>query len=446
MSAIHLSSVSFSYSSAIPVIEGASFDLGPGWTGLVGPNGAGKSTLLSLIAGRLSPTLGTVATEPAGLPPVLCPQRVDEATDDINAFAGAWDREAVRMRANLDLDPEEVERWDTLSPGERKRWQVGAALAGEPAVLLLDEPTNHLDADARSLLVVALAPYTGCGIVVSHDRGLLNDLTTRTLWIETGSVDLFTGPYDIAKQTRDAAAAERAAHYEKLRADVARSDCDAVDLAVRASPASRVATSVNDGSVLACSASPERDITPIERLHGSTVWCIAIGERGKGSPAHRTMLRHDDPRDMLATWRRGPGSLISVPRRPERYQRLDVTQWIERHAAARHVGNHRDQIVNRMLTRILVEQNGDDGQGLVQGLVDEVCLEIRDVPRYQMLRRGMEVQLDELVLDPAIGHQATGLGEHLERPMEVNEREPVVLVAQGEVTAPARGCLAHVDG
>jgi len=98
-----------------------------------------------------------------------------------------------------------------------------------------------------------------------------------------------------------------------------------------------------------------------------------------------------------------------------------------------------------MLTRILVEQHGDDGKGLVQSLVDEVCLEIRDVPRYQVLRRGMEVQLDELVLDPAIGHQATGLGEHLKRPMEVNEREPVVLVTQGEVTAPAGDCIANVD-
>jgi hypothetical protein len=57
----------------------------------------------------------------------------------------------------------------------------------------------------------------------------------------------------------------------------------------------------------------------------------------------------------------------------------------------------------------------------------------------------MEVQLDELVLDPAIGHQATGLGEHLKRPMEVNEREPVVLVTQGEVTAPAGDCIANVD-
>ncbi|MCA9518700.1 MAG: ATP-binding cassette domain-containing protein, partial [Myxococcales bacterium] len=41
------------------------------------------------------------------------------------------------------LDPDDVPRWPTLSPGERKRWQIAAALAARPDVLLLDEPTNH---------------------------------------------------------------------------------------------------------------------------------------------------------------------------------------------------------------------------------------------------------------------------------------------------------------
>ena len=127
MSAIHLTNVSFSYSSAHPIVERASVDLGPGWTGLVGSNGSGKSTLLGLIAGSLVPNAGSVATEPSGLAPVMCEQRVDELTAPIESFALDWERDAVRMRARLDLTPGDLARWHTLSPGERKRWQVGAA-------------------------------------------------------------------------------------------------------------------------------------------------------------------------------------------------------------------------------------------------------------------------------------------------------------------------------
>ncbi len=65
MSAIHVSHVSYSYSSAVPVIDDASFDLGPGWTGLVGANGAGKSTLLSLLAGNHPPDTGSLTIVPA---------------------------------------------------------------------------------------------------------------------------------------------------------------------------------------------------------------------------------------------------------------------------------------------------------------------------------------------------------------------------------------------
>jgi ATPase subunit of ABC transporter with duplicated ATPase domains len=219
MSAIHLSHVSFSYSSAVPVITDATFDLGPGWAGLVGANGAGKSTLLSLITGEHPPDSGTVSVEPVGLPPVLCEQRVDELTVDIQNFGWDWDGDAVRMRARLDLDPDQLERWPTLSPGERKRWQIGAALVERPDILLLDEPTNHLDAEARDLLVSALGDFGGCGIVVSHDRDLLNSLTTKTIRVLPGRVEAWNGSYDPAHEAWVTAAEEQAEKYGKLKSD-----------------------------------------------------------------------------------------------------------------------------------------------------------------------------------------------------------------------------------
>ena len=219
MSAIHFSHVSFSYSSAVPVVEDASFDLGSGWTGLVGANGAGKSTLLSLIVGEHPPDSGSLIVEPSTPPPVLCTQRVDDLTEDIDVFASAWDRDAIRLRAALSLAPSDLGRWSTLSPGERKRWQIGAALEAEPELLLLDEPTNHLDEQARDLLVWALATYRGCGVVVSHDRSLLNDLTTKTLRIARGRVELWGGPYDVAHAGWTARAAEEMERLTRMKAD-----------------------------------------------------------------------------------------------------------------------------------------------------------------------------------------------------------------------------------
>ena len=219
MSAIHFSHVSFSYSSAVPIIEDASFDLGPGWAGLVGSNGAGKSTLLSLITAEHPPDDGQVLVEPAGLAPAMCEQRVDAITPDIRSFAGDWERDAVRMRARLSLDPDQLERWETMSPGERKRWQIGAALVGNPAVLLLDEPTNHLDIEARDLLLEALSGFQGCGVIVSHDRTVLNTLTTRTLRVVQGRVELWQGAYDQAREGWLARRAETIGRLQKMKGE-----------------------------------------------------------------------------------------------------------------------------------------------------------------------------------------------------------------------------------
>ena len=219
MSAIHCSHVSFSYSSAVPILEDVTFDLGPGWTGLVGANGAGKSTLLSLITGQHPPDTGKVLIEPPGRPPMLCDQRVDDLTEAISTFAEDWERDAVRLRSQLRLDAADIHRWPTLSPGERKRWQVGAALVADPDVLLLDEPTNHLDAEALDLLVTALESFRGCGVVVSHDRDLLNAMTSRTLRVIGGRVDVWNAPYDAAHDAWVARAAELTEKHDRMRAE-----------------------------------------------------------------------------------------------------------------------------------------------------------------------------------------------------------------------------------
>lgn len=219
MPSIHLKEVSFRYTSAADVISDVSIDLGPGWVGVVGANGSGKSTLLRIISGELDPTGGEVRSLPTQPGPVLCPQEVGDVDAAVEALAAASDGVGRRILGELRLRPEDLERWESMSPGERKRWQIGAALAQEPEVLLLDEPTNHLDSEARSILAPALHRYRGVGLVVSHDRVFLNELTSKTLRVDHGCADVWNGNYETARAAWEAVEQERLASYEEAKAE-----------------------------------------------------------------------------------------------------------------------------------------------------------------------------------------------------------------------------------
>ena len=210
--------VNFGYDAASTLLAGVSFELTAGWTGVVGENGAGKSTLLGLAGGQLEPSSGCVRVS-AGATRCLCPQVVDTLEPSVEDFAEAWDGESRRLRARLLLAPEDLERWPSLSPGERKRWQIAAALARQPDILMLDEPTNHLDIEARDTLLEALRSYGGIGLVVAHDRAFLDELTTATLRLDAGRAEVFPGSVSRAQELwqQDQAAQARVRRDVKQR-------------------------------------------------------------------------------------------------------------------------------------------------------------------------------------------------------------------------------------
>jgi len=217
--ALHLDSVSYSYTSAVVVVRDVSLDLGPGWHGLVGENGAGKSTLLGLIRGQLIPTSGRVVVEPSDAVVAFCPQVVDRLTADIVEWGASWEAADAALRARLGLDPEDLERWETLSPGERRRWQLAAAIARHPDIMLVDEPTNHLDTGASEQLIEELRAFGGVGVIVSHDRDLLDRLTTVTLRMQGGDVEVWHGPYSLAAEEWQKAEQELVDEVERLKAE-----------------------------------------------------------------------------------------------------------------------------------------------------------------------------------------------------------------------------------
>jgi ATPase subunit of ABC transporter with duplicated ATPase domains len=233
MTRIVFSDLSFGFD--LPLFEGLSAVLDAGWTGLIGANGAGKTTLLRLIAGDLTPTGGSVRATPAGNI-VWCKQQSRDGLEALRRFALDPGKPARRWQGQLGLEPAQLDRFEQLSSGERKRWQLALALASEPDVLLLDEPTNHLDREARELVISALRGFRGTGLLVSHDRALLDALCVRTARVQRRSLEIQPGNYSSAQ-------AEWGAQREATRIARAELRQEATRLAQRADERRRRAES-----------------------------------------------------------------------------------------------------------------------------------------------------------------------------------------------------------
>ena len=172
-----LSRVTYTHPAAQdPILNNVTIAFPQGWTGLLGDNGCGKSTLAKIACGLLKPDSGAVS---GNLLAAYCPQEADEAPAILADFALDFGREARSLRDRLEVTDDMPWRWDELSFGERKKLQIACSLWQRPDVLAIDEPTNHLDREARAQLTGLLASFTGVGILVSHDRELLDALADR---------------------------------------------------------------------------------------------------------------------------------------------------------------------------------------------------------------------------------------------------------------------------
>lgn len=183
--------VTFRYdTSPQAVFEDISLHLTPGWTGIVGANGTGKTTLLKLAASSLEPDDGLIQAPRRA---VYCPQRTDAPPERFDAFLSADAKSAALLKQMLRVQENWAARWETLSHGERKRAQIAVALWQEPDLLAIDEPTNHIDAEARGIVSAALHTYEGIGLLVSHDRELLDALCQQCVFVEPPVVMLRSG-------------------------------------------------------------------------------------------------------------------------------------------------------------------------------------------------------------------------------------------------------------
>jgi len=191
------------------LIEDLSFHLPPGGiVGVIGPNGAGKTTLFRMLTGEEKPDAGTLRVgETARL------AYVDQSRADLDPDKTVWEevaqgddtiqvgRREIASRAYVASfgvrGSDQQKRVGMLSGGERNRLHLAKLLRSGGNVLLLDEPTNDLDVDTLRALEDALLGFSGCVVVISHDRWFLDRIATHMLAFEGDShVEWFEGNYE----------------------------------------------------------------------------------------------------------------------------------------------------------------------------------------------------------------------------------------------------------
>jgi ATP-binding cassette subfamily F protein uup len=226
-----------------PVLTNLDLLLGPGQRlGLLGPNGSGKTTLLRLLAGTLDPDSGTITRadalrivsfeqhresldQTATLRRALAPTGDAVVYQDRSIHLASWAKRFLFRPEQLDLP---VSR---LSGGEQARLLIARLMLQPADLLILDEPTNDLDIPTLEVLEDSLLEFPGALVLVTHDRWLLDRVSTILLALDgTGRVDWFAdyAQWESAQERTGGSAREpnnngfSATHADKASVDPVR--------------------------------------------------------------------------------------------------------------------------------------------------------------------------------------------------------------------------------
>ena len=177
------------------LFEGLSFVVSAGMrVGVVGPNGSGKTTLLRMLLGDIAPTRGEIRRADwlrivyfdqsrqldlsLTLRRALAPEGDSVIYQDRVIHVASW---AARFLFSGEQLNQPVER---LSGGERARLLIAQLMLQPADILLLDEPTNDLDIPTLEILEQSLLEFRGSLVLVTHDRYLLDRISTVVLGLD----------------------------------------------------------------------------------------------------------------------------------------------------------------------------------------------------------------------------------------------------------------------
>jgi ATP-binding cassette subfamily F protein uup len=203
--------------------------------GLVGPNGAGKSTLLNMLTGKLKPDTGTVdvgqttvfgyytQTELEFDPSQRVIDIVKEVAEVVELANGDVLTASQFLTLFLFPPAQQYTLVSKLSGGEKRRLQLLRVLVKNPNFLILDEPTNDLDLGTLNILEDFLLHFSGCLLIVSHDRYFLDNLAEHLFVLEPGGEVLnFPGNYTDYRDYLAERETEAALEAEEKAAKAAR--------------------------------------------------------------------------------------------------------------------------------------------------------------------------------------------------------------------------------
>lgn len=216
------------------LIEGLNFTIPKGAVvGIVGPNATGKTTLFRMITGDEQPDSGEIVV---GSTVQLA--HVDQHRDALQGDVSVFDeisegkdeiqfgKRTIPARSYVSQfgfkGQDQQKLVGNLSGGERNRVHLAKLLKSGANVILLDEPTNDLDVGTLRMLEDAINSFSGCVLVISHDRFFLNRVCTHLMVFEgDATVRWFDGNYEEYEAMRrrelgDAAVENRRARYRKL--------------------------------------------------------------------------------------------------------------------------------------------------------------------------------------------------------------------------------------
>ncbi len=185
-----------------------------GIVGVIGPNGAGKTTLFRLITGQEQPDGGTLRVGDT-----VQLSYVDQSRDSLDGSKSVFEEITggvdVLKLGNIEVNSrsyvgkfnfsgtDQQKKVQDLSGGERNRVHLAKLLQTGGNVLLLDEPTNDLDVETLQSLEQAILEFSGCVIVISHDRWFLDRVATHMLSFEGDSqVVWYEGNYAQYEEAR----------------------------------------------------------------------------------------------------------------------------------------------------------------------------------------------------------------------------------------------------
>jgi ATP-binding cassette subfamily F protein uup len=260
--------------------------------GLVGPNGAGKSTLLNMLTGKLQPDSGTVdvgqttvfgyytQTELEFDPSQRVIDIVKEVAEVVELANGDVLTASQFLTLFLFPPAQQYTLVSKLSGGEKRRLQLLRVLVKNPNFLILDEPTNDLDLGTLNILEDFLLHFSGCLLIVSHDRYFLDNLAEHLFVLEPGGAVLnFPGNYTDYRDYLAERETEAALEAEEKAVKVARAAAKVA--AASPAPAPAVAAATKRRASFAEKKEfeqLEKDIATLEKEKEQLVAKLATGQ------------------------------------------------------------------------------------------------------------------------------------------------------------------------